>query len=30
MTIDDYLALNDWHSRHHTAHITQLRAREGW
>jgi hypothetical protein len=30
MTIDDYLALYDWHSRHHTAHITQLRAREGW
>jgi hypothetical protein len=30
MTIDDYLALYDWHSRHHTAHITSLRAREGW
>ena len=24
------LALYDWHSRHHTAHITHLRAREGW
>jgi uncharacterized damage-inducible protein DinB len=24
------LALYDWHSRHHTAHITSLRAREGW
>jgi uncharacterized damage-inducible protein DinB len=24
------LALYDWHSRHHTAHIKTLRAREGW
>jgi len=24
------LALYDWHSRHHTAHITSLRARLGW
>ena len=24
------LALYDWHSRHHTAHITGLRARQGW
>jgi uncharacterized damage-inducible protein DinB len=24
------LALYDWHSRHHTAHITGLRARHGW
>jgi hypothetical protein len=24
------LALYDWHSRHHTAHITNLRARRGW
>jgi hypothetical protein len=30
MTIDGYLALYDWHSRHHTAHIAALRAREGW
>jgi hypothetical protein len=30
MSIDDYLALYDWHSRHHTAHVTALRAREGW
>ena len=30
MSIDDYLALYDWHSRHHTAHITALRARQGW
>jgi len=24
------LALYDWHSRHHTAHVTALRARMGW
>ena len=24
------LALYDWHSRHHTAHIVSLRARQGW
>ncbi len=24
------LALYDWHSRHHTAHLTSLRARQGW
>jgi hypothetical protein len=24
------LALYAWHSRHHTAHITSLRKREGW
>ncbi len=24
------LAMYDWHSRHHVAHITRLRAREGW
>jgi len=24
------LALYDWHSRHHTAHITSLRQRKGW
>jgi uncharacterized damage-inducible protein DinB len=24
------LALYDWHSRHHTAHITRLRERNGW
>jgi hypothetical protein len=24
------LALYDWHSRHHTAHITALRARQDW
>jgi DinB superfamily len=30
MTLDDVLDLYDWHSRHHVAHITSLRAREGW
>jgi hypothetical protein len=30
MTIDGYVALYDWHSRHHTAHVTALREREGW
>jgi uncharacterized damage-inducible protein DinB len=24
------LALYEWHARHHTAHITNLRARNGW
>jgi len=24
------LAIYEWHSRHHTAHITGLRARQGW
>lgn len=24
------LAMYEWHSRHHTAHITTLRARQGW
>ncbi len=24
------LALYDWHSRHHAAHITSLRTRQGW
>ncbi|MGA2206100.1 MAG: YfiT family bacillithiol transferase [Terracidiphilus sp.] len=30
MTLTANLALYDWHSRHHTAHITSLRARKGW
>ena len=30
MTVDSYLALYDWHSRHHTAHVSALREREGW
>ena len=24
------LSLYDWHSRHHTAHITSMRVRQGW
>jgi len=28
--LTEVLALYDWHSRHHTAHITSLRARKGW
>ena len=30
MTLDRMLALYAWHSRHHVAHITELRRREGW
>ena len=30
MTLDNVLALYGWHGRHHTAHITSLRKREGW
>ena len=30
MNLSTTLALYDWHSRHHTAHITALRARQGW
>jgi len=30
MTLANNLALYDWHSRHHTAHITSLRSRMGW
>jgi len=29
-TLDGVLALYAWHSRHHTAHITRLRERNGW
>jgi uncharacterized damage-inducible protein DinB len=29
-TLERMLALYDWHSRHHTAHITNLRARNNW
>jgi uncharacterized damage-inducible protein DinB len=29
-TLAKALAMYDWHSRHHTAHITSLRARQGW
>ena len=30
LTLDRHLQLYAWHSRHHVAHITALRAREGW
>jgi DinB superfamily len=30
MSLDDLLALYAWHGRHHVAHITSLREREGW
>ena len=29
-TLDGMLGLYDWHSKHHTAHITSLREREDW
>lgn len=29
-TVEKFLALYAWHSRHHTAHITHLRERNGW
>jgi uncharacterized damage-inducible protein DinB len=30
LTLAQVLALYDWHSRHHTAHILNLRKRMGW
>ena len=30
MTIDNLVDLYAWHGRHHVAHITSLRQREGW
>jgi uncharacterized damage-inducible protein DinB len=30
MTIDKLLQLYAWHGRHHVAHVTELRKREGW
>ena len=30
VTLANNLAIYDWHSRHHTAHVTSLRARMGW
>ncbi len=30
MTLDDQLALYAWHGRHHVAHITAARQRNGW
>ena len=29
-TLDRHAQMYGWHSRHHVAHITALRAREGW
>ena len=30
MTLDDMVGYYAWHGRHHVAHITSLREREGW
>ena len=30
VTLDWLLAMYSWHGRHHVAHITALRKREGW
>jgi hypothetical protein len=30
MTLDDVVGMYAWHSKHHVAHITGLREREGW
>jgi len=30
LTLDQMLGLYAWHGRHHVAHITALRKREGW
>jgi hypothetical protein len=30
VTLDELLCIYDWHSRHHVAHITALREREGF
>lgn len=30
MSLDQLLALYEWHGKHHVAHITNLRARNGW
>ena len=30
LTVETHLHLYAWHSRHHVAHVTSLRAREGW
>lgn len=30
LSLDTMLALYAWHARHHVAHITELRQREGW
>jgi len=30
MTLDAMVSQYAWHGRHHTAHITGLRQRQGW
>lgn len=30
LTLDTQLGLYEWHGRHHVAHITSLRVRQGW
>jgi uncharacterized damage-inducible protein DinB len=30
MRVDELLAFYAWHGKHHVAHITMLREREGW
>ena len=30
LTVEDVLRAMAWHTRHHTAHITELRRRNGW
>jgi hypothetical protein len=30
LTVELHLAIYAWHGRHHTAHITRLRQRQGW
>jgi len=30
LTLDKQLQSYGWHCRHHVAHITSLRQREGW
>jgi hypothetical protein len=30
MTLDKMLGLYAWHSKHHVAHITELRKQRGW
>jgi hypothetical protein len=30
LTLDTHLQLYAWHSRHHVAHVTSLRQRQGW
>jgi hypothetical protein len=30
MTLDTLLSMYAWHGKHHTAHVTGLRERQGW